>query len=72
MTLRGIVVRISDVKPSVEVVTYVCDACGFETYQIISQREFTPKSDCQSPVCKNNMVKGKMHMQVRGSKFVSY
>ena len=35
VTVRGIVVRASDVKPQVQVAVYVCDTCGFEVYQVI-------------------------------------
>jgi DNA replication licensing factor MCM7 len=31
--VSGIVTRVSDVKPLVEVATYTCDQCGFEIYQ---------------------------------------
>lgn len=37
-SLRGIVVRASDVKPQMQVAVYVCDVCGFEVYQVIGQR----------------------------------
>lgn len=32
VTVRGIVVRASDVKPQMQVAVYVCDVCGFEVY----------------------------------------
>lgn len=32
VTIRGIVVRASDVKPQMQVAVYVCDVCGFEVY----------------------------------------
>ena len=35
VTIRGIVVRVSDVKPQMQVAVYVCDVCGFEVYQVI-------------------------------------
>lgn len=31
--LRGVVVRISEVKPLMSVCTFTCDKCGFEIYQ---------------------------------------
>jgi DNA replication licensing factor MCM7 len=31
--VKGMVTRISDVKPMVSVVTYTCDICGCEIYQ---------------------------------------
>jgi DNA replication licensing factor MCM7 len=32
VTVKGIVTRASDVRPCVQVATYNCDVCGFETY----------------------------------------
>lgn len=33
LTVRGIVTRVSEVKPRMVVATYTCDQCGAETYQ---------------------------------------
>jgi len=38
VTIKGIVVRASDVKPQMQVAVYVCDVCGFEVYQVVGQR----------------------------------
>ena len=38
VTIKGIVLRASDVKPQVQVAVYVCDVCGFEVYQVIGQK----------------------------------
>ena len=35
ITVKAIVVRVSDVKPMITVATYVCDTCGFEIYQTV-------------------------------------
>ena len=32
-TVRGIVIRATEVKPMMSVATYTCDKCGGETYQ---------------------------------------
>lgn len=32
--VRGIVSRITEVKPLIRVATYTCDRCGAETYQV--------------------------------------
>lgn len=34
--LRGVCVRVSEVKPLVSVCTYTCDKCGFEIYQEVT------------------------------------
>lgn len=36
MTVRGVVTRVSEVKPMMVVATYSCDQCGAETYQPVS------------------------------------
>ena len=38
VTIRGIVTRVSDVKPYISVVTYTCDKCGYEVYQEVRAR----------------------------------
>lgn len=30
---KGIVVRVSDIKPQIAVATYTCEVCGCENYQ---------------------------------------
>ena len=32
VTIRAIVVRVSDVKPMIQVACYICDVCGAEIY----------------------------------------
>jgi len=70
--VKGIVTRISDVKPCIQVATYACDVCGFETYQTVNGREYTPLSICPSEKCVKNQTKGQLYHQIRTSKFVSY
>ena len=36
VSVRGTVIRSSEVKPRVAVITYTCDTCGSETYQPVS------------------------------------
>ena len=31
----GIITRVSDVKPLMQVVVYTCEECGFEIYQVL-------------------------------------
>ena len=35
VTVRAMVARVSDVKPMVQVVTYTCEQCSEETYQVV-------------------------------------
>ncbi|KAH9026762.1 minichromosome maintenance protein mcm7p [Lactarius pseudohatsudake] len=70
ITARGIVTRVSEVKPLLLVNAYTCDVCGSETFQEISRKEFTPIADCQNEnECKRNNIKGSLHMQTRAFRF---
>ncbi|KAI7900409.1 DNA replication licensing factor MCM7 [Cokeromyces recurvatus] len=72
VTVRGIITRVSDVKPFLQVNTYSCDTCGYEIFQEIKQRQFTPLTECVSQECKSNGVRGKLYMQTRASKFLAF
>ena len=68
--VRGIVTRTSDVTPSAQVITYVCDVCGKETLQNVrAQLEFTPLMSCS--LCKIG-TSGKLYPRTAGSNFVKY
>lgn len=41
VTVRGIVTRVSEVKPRMVVATYTCDQCGAETYQPVRMEQGT-------------------------------
>ena len=70
ITVRGIVTRVSEVKPLLQVNAYTCDVCGSETFQEISSKTFTPIVDCQNEgECKQNGIKGSLHMQTRACRF---
>ncbi|KAJ2535389.1 DNA replication licensing factor MCM7, partial [Coemansia sp. RSA 1933] len=72
VTVRGIVTRVSDVRPSMVVAAYLCDACGSEVFQEVKTRQFTPLTQCQSARCVENRSKGKLHRQTRGSRFLRF
>ncbi|KAL9189100.1 hypothetical protein ACHAXT_011590 [Thalassiosira profunda] len=74
VTLRGMIVRSSDVKPACTVATYTCDACGCEIYQVVStKREFLPQRLCPSEECRRQTKNGDtLHLQTRGSRFVKF
>ncbi|KAI0723867.1 MCM-domain-containing protein [Cerioporus squamosus] len=70
ITVRGIVTRVSEVKPLLRVNAYTCDSCGSETFQDISRKEFQPIFDCQNEEsCKKNGIRGTLHMQTRACRF---
>lgn len=70
ITLRGIVTRVSEVKPLLQVNAYTCDSCGSEIFQEISNKQFTPLTDCPNKeTCVANSRKGTLHMQTRACRF---
>ncbi|EIW60239.1 MCM-domain-containing protein [Trametes versicolor FP-101664 SS1] len=70
ITVRGIVTRVSEVKPLLRVNAYTCDVCGSETFQDISRKDFQPILDCQNESeCKKNGIHGTLHMQTRACRF---
>lgn len=69
ITVRGIVTRVSEVKPLLLVNAYTCDSCGNEIFQEIAQKSFTPLATCPSQQCQTNNTKGQLHMQTRASRF---
>eukprot|EP00850_Spirogloea_muscicola_P008010 SM000042S15277 [mRNA] locus=s42:148:3666:+ [translate_table: standard] len=72
VTVKGIVTRCSDVKPLLQVATYTCDDCGFEIYQEVTSRTFTPLAECPTGRCRTNYSKGSLHLQTRASKFMKF
>ncbi|CAI4923624.1 ANM_HP_G0229130.mRNA.1.CDS.1 [Saccharomyces cerevisiae] len=72
ITVRGIITRVSDVKPAVEVIAYTCDQCGYEVFQEVNSRTFTPLSECTSEECSQNQTKGQLFMSTRASKFSAF
>ena len=74
VTIRGMIVRASDVKPACTVATFTCDACGCEIYQVVhNKREFLPQRLCPSDECRKQTKNGDtLHLQTRGSKFVKF
>ncbi|KAJ2511071.1 DNA replication licensing factor MCM7, partial [Coemansia sp. RSA 2049] len=44
VTVRGIVTRVSEVRPAMVVAAYLCDACGSEVFQEVKTRQFMPLS----------------------------
>mmetsp|Transcript_43913 Transcript_43913/g.136681 ORF Transcript_43913/g.136681 Transcript_43913/m.136681 type:complete len:805 (-) Transcript_43913:28-2442(-) len=70
--LDCLVVRIGQVKPKVEVVTYHCEMCGAEIFQSVESERYTPPKECPSQRCRDNRVTGKLRCNIRTSKFSKY
>lgn len=72
INVKGIVTRVTKVKPNVRVATYTCSRCEHEVYQIINTPEFMPLKQCTSPVCRSSATPGQLTLGERGSKFLPY
>ena len=70
--VRGIVTKVTDVKPQLQVATYTCDECGFEIYQEITAAQYMPINECPSQACRSRKLHGSLFHQPRGSKFIRY
>ncbi|MBW0474531.1 hypothetical protein O181_014246 [Austropuccinia psidii MF-1] len=69
ISIRGIVTRVSEVKPLLLVNAFSCDACGSEVFQEVESRNLTPLTECASEECIKNGTKGNLIMQTRACKF---
>mgnify|MGYP003386252008 CR=1 FL=1 len=72
LRVKGMVTRISDVKPMASVVAYTCDSCGSTLFSEVNGPQFMPMDRCASKKCKDDKKTGKVFMQTRGTKFVKY
>jgi len=72
LKVKGMVTRISDVKPLASVVAYTCEVCACTLFGEINAPQFMPLTKCPSERCKTNKSAGKIVMQTRGTKFVKY
>jgi DNA replication licensing factor MCM7 len=70
--LRGIITRVTEVKPLLQVGTYTCEQCGYEIYQEVNSTAFMPLIECPSEECRANGVKGQLFLQSRGSRFLKF
>jgi DNA replication licensing factor MCM7 len=70
--LDCIVLKVGQVKPKMQVVTYHCDVCGAEVFQCVESENYTPMSECPSQRCRENKQRGKLNMSIRTCKFIRY
>ena len=76
VTITGMIVKASDVKPMLQVASYTCDVCGCELYkETHHKRDFLPERIC--PVCASGenggrRVMGVLKLETRGSKFTKF
>ncbi|KRX44862.1 DNA replication licensing factor mcm7 [Trichinella murrelli] len=72
VTIRGVAVRVTEVRPLITIVTYLCTECGCEIYQPVTGPNYTPAECCPSKECKENKTRGRLIFQIRGSKLVKF
>mgnify|MGYP001036382454 CR=1 FL=1 len=70
--LRGLVTRITQVKPEMRVAVYRCSQCNEETFQTITGPRFMPLRDCPSLRCRQNPNNGSLTLSMRYSKFEKF
>ncbi|ELA42026.1 uncharacterized protein VICG_00873 [Vittaforma corneae ATCC 50505] len=70
--VRGIVTRVSQIKPAMKVATYICESCGTEIYQAVENETFDALEECFSEKCRTRKIKGTLCLVTRGSKFIKY
>ena len=69
---RGLVTRITQVKPKISVATYSCSQCSENTFQIVEGNTFMPLTVCESTTCKSGQKPGILTLETQGSKFLKY
>jgi DNA replicative helicase MCM subunit Mcm2 (Cdc46/Mcm family) len=74
MSVTGMIVRCSDVKPSCQVATYSCDSCGAEIYQVlpIYNKEFMPARSCPSGPCQQQPMQRRMARITQSCSYGTY
>lgn len=71
--IRGIVTRSSDVKPIIDVATYLCEKCGGRTFQNLAYTaSFTPLASCSSFVCRSQDANYTLISENSNSRFIKY
>jgi DNA replication licensing factor MCM7 len=72
ITVRGIVTRVSEVKPLLLVNAFSCESCEAEVFQEVDGKQITPLEECISDKCRADGVKGRLFMQTRACKFAPF
>jgi len=70
--IKGIVTRITEVRPMIRVAVYTCDMCGAEIYQTIDAKTYTPLQECTSQECQGLKNKKPVYAQTKASKFTKF
>lgn len=69
---RGIVTRITQIKPVIQLASYICEVCGSETFQSISKDSFGMLHQCNSQKCKSLRIRPTLILKNRASRFTTF
>jgi DNA replication licensing factor MCM7 len=72
LDVRCIVTKVGEVRPQLQVATFLCDQCGMEVYQEVTASAFMPVGACPSEQCARKDGRGRLTLQTRGSRFVRF
>ena len=72
VTVKGIITRVGEVRPLLQVGTFACEKCGCEVYQEVTSSAFLPVTDCPSEECTKLGSRGQLTLQSRGSRFCRF
>ncbi len=72
VTVKGMIIRVNDVKPFLLVAGYTCEICDGEVFQEVTKKAYTPLVECPSERCKKNKTKGRLLMQTKSCKFLPF
>lgn len=60
ININAIVVKVSEVSPLMDTVSYVCEKCHAEIHRKINSESFDPPRECMSKICRDNKSSGKL------------
>ncbi|OSX68735.1 hypothetical protein BU14_2318s0001, partial [Porphyra umbilicalis] len=72
VTVKGVVTRVTEVKPRVEIAGYVCLVCGHEVYQTVPERTYLPLTECPVRGAHDAGPPGRLVPTARSCKYVKY
>lgn len=52
MKIKGMIIRVSEVKPLISIASYICEDCGSEVFQTVNSKYYLPLTECPSTVCR--------------------
>ncbi|KAM0687821.1 Mcm2-7 hexameric complex component, partial [Conglomerata obtusa] len=70
--VRGMVTKITQITPTIQLASYICESCASETYQPIRKENFNLILQCNSQKCKIQKIKPTLVLRNRASKFTTF